>query len=324
MTFKIREFSPTESEYAAIVAIINATYPEFPTTVEQMQHEDRSLNPDYLFQRLVAEVDGQIVAVGTYFESPWFKAAGNIRTSLTVHPDFRQQGIGSACYDRTLADLQPRQPSSLVARARDDQAAGIRFLEQRGFKQVEREPRSTLKVNQFDPKPFAPITRRVQEAGIRIVSVAELMETDPDWKRKMWELDGQVSRDIPSHDPIEIPPLEQYEKDILGAFGFMPTSYFIALDGDQIVGMSGLLRDAAGDDRLYTELTGVHRDYRRQGIATALKLRCIAFAEDYGATEIITTNEETNPMYTLNLRLGFTPLPSWLTYEKVLTAPHAD
>lgn len=58
------------------------------------------------------------------------------------------------------------------------------------------------------------------------------------------------------------------------------------------------------------------RSHRRKGIATALKLRAINFAKGYGAKVIETDNEENNPMYYLNMKLGFRPRPAWLEFEK--------
>ncbi len=51
----------------------------------------------------------------------------------------------------------------------------------------------------------------------------------------------------------------------------------MAVDGDEYVGMSNLWDDRASD-ALYTGLTGVKRSHRRRGIATALKVRAIAYA----------------------------------------------
>jgi predicted GNAT family acetyltransferase len=52
-------------------------------------------------------------------------------------------------------------------------------------------------------------------------------------------------------------------------------------------------------------MTGVKRAYRRKGIATALKLRTVAFAQVQGAHLLMTSNNSANPMYQLNLKLGF-------------------
>jgi len=59
-----------------------------------------------------------------------------------------------------------------------------------------------------------------------------------------------------------------------------------------------------------------HVDYRQRGIATALKVKAAEFAQQVGAATIMTMNEESNPMYQLNVQLGFKPLPTWITYKR--------
>ena len=69
-------------------------------------------------------------------------------------------------------------------------------------------------------------------------------------------------------------------------------------------------------DRLWVGLTGVLRSHRRRGIALALKLLTFKYAQAQGVRYIETGNEENNPMYDLNVMLGFTPKPQWLEYRK--------
>ncbi|HYN89501.1 MAG TPA: GNAT family N-acetyltransferase, partial [Ardenticatenaceae bacterium] len=72
--------------------------------------------------------------------------------------------------------------------------------------------------------------------------------------------------------------------------------------------------------QFHTGVTTVRREYRRRHIATALKVRAIRFAREQGAREILTNNDAGNPMYQLNLKLGFEPQPSWVRVEKKLRA----
>jgi len=69
---------------------------------------------------------------------------------------------------------------------------------------------------------------------------------------------------------------------------------------------------------LETGLTGVHRDYRRQGLALALKSQAIEVVQQLGARIILTSNEENNPMYRLNLKLGFEAQPADIDWKKTL------
>jgi len=54
----------------------------------------------------------------------------------------------------------------------------------------------------------------------------------------------------------------------------------------------------------------------RMGVATAMKVAAISFAQETGITEIDTDNEENNPMYQINLQLGFQPMPAYLDFIK--------
>ena len=90
-------------------------------------------------------------------------------------------------------------------------------------------------------------------------------------------------------------------------------AYIIAeTDEEGFIGVSNLT--AGVDNTLHTGFTGVKRSWRRKGVATALKARAIAFARDYHTETILADNEENNPMYLLNLQLGFEPTWVWCNY----------
>jgi len=92
----------------------------------------------------------------------------------------------------------------------------------------------------------------------------------------------------------------------------------VAVDGEHYVGLSSLWPNLVLKEVIPVGITGVLPSHRRLGIATALKLKTVEFAKAYGAKTIETGNEENNPMYDLNMKLGFKPTPAWLTFEKVL------
>jgi GNAT superfamily N-acetyltransferase len=87
------------------------------------------------------------------------------------------------------------------------------------------------------------------------------------------------------------------------------------LDNGRYVGQSDLANENQDREHLGTGYTGVHPDYRRRGIATVLKARCIQCAQELGVKTIATGNDSANPMYQLNLQLGFKPVPGDLLYE---------
>ena len=106
---------------------------------------------------------------------------------------------------------------------------------------------------------------------------------------------------------------------------FNPNSWSVAvtIDENSPCGMGEYVGISANNAPLSTPemwsiwLTGVRRAHRRRGLATALKLKCIDWAIGCGIREIQTGNEENNPMYKINLQMGFKPEPAWQDWEKV-------
>jgi len=314
----IRPFEGSDSEYQTAVAVSNAVWPESLETVQEWNHQDATRDPQYRFQRLVVELDGSIIGVGIYCEPAWSFKPGKFHVDGYVHPDHRKRGVGTALYHHLMKALASYDPVVITASTREDRTHGVRFLTQRGFRQIMREPVSHLEVMSFDHTRFAGYPARMTELGIKIVSLAEIIANDSDWKRRYWDLDWELAQDAPTTDPFTRQSFENFEERTLGAPGFDPHAHLISLDRDRWVGMSALWMSQAEPDKLNTGLTGVVRSHRRKGIATAMKVRAIDFAQRYGARLIETDNEENSPMYALNLALGFTPQPAWLQFEKRL------
>ena len=82
--------------------------------------------------------------------------------------------------------------------------------------------------------------------------------------------------------------------------------------------MSSLFKSKA-DDVIETGLTGVLREYRRKGIALAMKVRGIRWCAERGHATIRTANEAGNVgMLSINEVLGFVRQPSWSVFVKHL------
>jgi mycothiol synthase len=312
----IRPFDDSDSDYQALLVIENTVWLDYPYTLEELKHNDATRDPKYLFRRFVGEVGGEIVATCLFCEPWWALKPGKYHIGVEVLPEHRRQGIGTACYTHVMDLLAEHDPVTITASTRDDQTEAVHFLTKRGFRQVQRAPTSELDVTSFDFVPFAAYPSRMRDLAIQIFSLEEMGAVDVDWQRKFYELETEISRDVPSTDPLTPPTFENFQERVLRHPAFNAASQFIALDGDKWVGLSGLWLSRAEPGKLYTGLTGVVRSHRRRGIATAMKLRAIAFAKSYGAELIETDNEENNPMYALNLKLGFEPRPAWLQFEK--------
>ena len=314
----ISEFIPSEEEYAALVAVYNGAWPDEPTTVASTKHRDASRAPERYHRRVIGRMGERIVAAANASEGGRSHRPGKYHVDVDLHAEVESEEIRAQMYEAVVEPLFRREPMPvlLTSHAREDKHAHISFLTERGFAPVMRFPDSRLSVEEFDFAPYAGLIERVEAGGIAIHTLAELMSSDPAWQHKYYDLDWAGTQDEPSPEPVTQLPFAEYAGRIFEGPDFMPEANFLALDGDEYVGLSSLKKDLARPEHLETGFTCVVPTHRRRNIALALKLKAIAFAREYGAKTIDTSNEENNPMYQINLRLGFRPRPAWSDYHK--------
>jgi GNAT superfamily N-acetyltransferase len=297
-----------------------STRPDDPITAEEMRYDDEHDDPKCLRGRWVADVGGMIVGTADLGQHHRMYHPQKFLLGLVVHPDHQGRGIGTALYHQLVAGLAPFDPIAVrFERVRADLTSAVRFLENRGFIEEARSWDSRLDIGAFDPSHFADAIKRVAAQGISIESTAGL-KGDPERDRKLFDLDEAVSADVPRPDPIVAGSFELFADRIFNNPNHIPDAYFVALHEGQYVGQTNLWRSMDNND-VYVGLTGVRREFRRRGIALALKLRAIAWARENGFGEMQTLNESTNQgMLSINERLGFVKQQPWISFVKFLRA----
>lgn len=350
--YAIRPFEPTDAEYQAVADLLRAANPHSgqPTTVAALKEHDADWEDGFLNQRyVIGEPSGNMVAVGTVREQYWQYEAGDLYFVLAVHPAFDDVGIFEAFYHYVVEALQDRTPTlkRLVVRVRENEAGRIRVVESHGFVATQRNVTSKLAVQAFDLSPSADREAALLANGVRIVTLAEAKVQDAAWKQKLYELRCALNRDLPGAGPKMEITLEQFQAMFLDEPALDPQAWWIAVDVNNLVGAdpcgrpktlendhdsnenlgigafvgySNLWINDQARKRLDTGMTGVIRGHRRRGIATMLKYKAIAYGQRHNAEQIVTGNEENNPMLDLNLQLGFEPIPGWIRYEKIFQA----
>lgn len=322
----IRPFQPSAADYAAIVAIHNAYWPDDPQTIAEVQQQDAARDPAHFFARLVGELNGTIVLVGQCGATVWLAEPDQYSWHINILPHVAEQGLEEQMHDALMALLAERRPRRFYVGIRDDKLAQVAFLEHEGYRLIQTEPTSSLDVTRFDAGLFAECRATIARLGIQIVDVQRLQQVDPTWMHKLWELQWQIRQDVPQSGPITRQPFAEFAQWVTDPERYDPTTHFIALQQNDVedatvgpyIGMTRFSRHAADPTIAETHLAGVIRTHRRKGIATALKVHAIAVAQNHGVQRMNTMNNETNPMLELNLRLGFTPGPAWRYYVKVL------
>ena len=247
---------------------------------------------------LIASLGDQAVGCGVGRPS---SIAGSLYAMARVLPEHRGRGVGTQLYVAVSQHATALGLSSLWGRIEEDDAASRRFAEKRGFREVSREYEVVLDVADADLGGDVP-------DGIELVSLAER----PDLEQALYELDVEVSPDVPSHEEGHEPvTFERWHATYLEGPGAMPTACVVALAAGEVVGYTGLRRRGSMSPVAQNLLTAVRRPWRRRGIATALKREQISRARETGIEQIFTTNDETNAgMRGVNARLGYRPAPT--------------
>lgn len=310
---QIRPFQITDHDYHALIQMNQFRNPDEQLTVAILRQEDAAFHDEFTAVRVLGEINGQVVARGDHWREPDSKQH---HFAVYVVPDWQETAVPTQMHRYLLAEIGKLQPAKIVSEPPENETFCTKLLEADGFELLMRFPRSSLDVRQVQLADYADVLATVQRQGIRFVTLTDVMRADPHWQHNIWQLFTQIEQDIPMPHPEPPTPFEEYANYYQGD-DFRPDSWAIAADEQSgYVGMCVVNVMRKRPYGLFAGITGVIRSHRRRKIATALKLCSIRYAQENGLTTIFTNNEENNPMFQLNLDLGFKPLPAWAFYEK--------
>jgi mycothiol synthase len=270
---------------------------ERASSVDEMRRAD---TPEQL--RLLAELDGELAGSGVAGRSD---ITGHGSLSPRVLPDKRRRGVGTALLIHLAEHVEslgfPRAGSNV------DDPGSLEFAHRFGFREHDRQVEQVRKLGGDEPTPRIP-------EGIELVSLAERPEL---FARVYHELAVEALEDFAVTPKLEI-SYEDWEREWVT----WPEGSFVALDGAEIVGCAGLIRDYDRPDRAEHGLTAVRRDWRGRGLAKALKRQTIAWAAVNSVTELYTWTQTGNEaMQAVNERLGYVVRSTCITVRGAIPLP---
>lgn len=313
-----RRFEP--SDYERLVDVYNANFPDFPSSVEEVRHNDESSDPSKYYKNRLVCLSGDLtvpVGFGMVAHAWWNYHPHKYVVDMAVDPRYQGRGIGSRIYQEILAELADLKAVAAWASVKENMAGSMGFAQKRGFVEKQRLWESWLNPQEFDPQPFQGYLERTSRAGIRISTLAEMIAKGPESLREVYELDQVAWMDVPLPVPYTRVSYEQWEAKQLKSPTQLLDGYFIASDGSRYIGYSNVWRTEREPRTLLQYMTGVRREYRGRGVAMALKLKVIDFGRRNGYDRIKTMNDSLNsPMLGINVKLGFKRQVGWITMEK--------
>jgi GNAT superfamily N-acetyltransferase len=251
---------------------------------------------DAMFVFHVAEREGRLVGYLDGF-LPTDDNPGQIGfATIWVRPDARRQGVGSAMLDALVPIALERGARQLTAHVDADDESSQHWLKGKGATTGRTHLESMLELT--GALPLFPPPEGVS------VSVLPADASEAEW-HAAHEAHMRLMRDTPDSktNPSPIP------YDVFRALLTDPWQVCVAkTDDGAVVGLTSVFPKSEKDRFVNTMLTGVDRDWRGKGLATALKTAHAINLRDGGWRAIITQNMEGNDhILAANNRLGFQP-----------------
>ena len=158
---------------------------------------------------LVAKKHGQVVATAMLYAGPNDQVACMVGA---VHPSLRKQGVGTELLSILVGHLE-RYPQrrQLQANAFQSNSDGIRFLQKRGFAEVDRLHWLSRPTDLAFADWLLDKEKALERSALRVVVATEFETLRDDWDVAWWKAKTAMDADIPSATPFAEIPFEEWK-----------------------------------------------------------------------------------------------------------------
>src|SRR2546430_14520609 len=162
---------------------------------------------------------------------------------VSVHPDHRRGGIGSALLDAFEGEARRRNVPRLLSGTSAARPFAFEFARKRGYREIGRRIMSYRELASYEPGQWRDALERVRKDGIRLRPIEEVLAERDDagkerlW-REIWDAEGPMWDDIPFSTPTPHWPYDRYYEMTAKNPQLLRDLSLLAYDGDQIVGLT--------------------------------------------------------------------------------------
>jgi GNAT superfamily N-acetyltransferase len=311
----------------AIVRVHNRARPLLADTVAALRARRAAgvaLRDDVPWIRLVAELDGEIVATARAIEASAGPVAepGVVYAGIEVDPDFAGRGVGHVLLEQVRVWAQAIGAARLrcLVDLDDDRSAAI--ARAWGFEQAdgEEEPlrwNYALDVSRLERARLA----EMQLPGVEVVPLATRFD-DEAFCRAVHEVHDEGRADIPSTEPFPATVYEDWRAGELRRAGDGGVCLVAVRAGDKtdkaVLGATAA-EPVAFVPAAFVDWTVVRRSERRRGLGRALKAALALWAAERGIDRLDTeVTADNKAMIAVNAAVGYRPARGVELFEALL------
>ena len=324
MSLEIKKFTETDFEFKELARIDNLVNHDSIDHPDDDKDSWEIRDRDQIRNRLLLYKNNILIGAIYYSQGK----DENKRTAFyTLHldPTYNNNGYRNLLYNKMLEEVKVFN-CNLVHTSiynHPNYEEHKKLLIKEGFKLVQTNREYSCDIRKVNTKKYYTLFKKLESEGIKFYESKKEMRDYPDkfpnHYEKLEELIWIYDQDMPIPDGIkhQRPSFEQFMKY---SHNFENNTYGVeiiaVLNGEYIGSTDISVYHKSEPHKGWTGGLGVLKKFRRKGIATALKIKAIEVLIKKGVTEVRTDNEENNPMYKINVALGFKPVPFSLDYSK--------
>lgn len=291
-----------DAEHAS--ELLRAVYEGGLFTSAHVRYRMETADPDERAAWWKVEDGRRIVAWATAALATLSAEPGAAFASVSVHPEARRSGLGTALWDTVSAHLHEigaRKAS--IASCDDDPSTG--FARKRGLRHTTTDTLLVVDPGRIESEP-AP-------ADVEIRPLSAFLD-DP---KPVYRCESETTQDEPGPFDFTAMTLERWRTHVWDHPDVDRDLSLAALVDGEVVGTTFLCTDPQTKRGLNAG-TGVLRAFRGRGLGLLLKRQSLSRAAAAGIAQVATHNDDTNtPMLAINRRLGYRPLSTshWWVHE---------
>lgn len=244
-----------------------------------------------------------------------------VEYTLYLDPDYNNKGYRSLLYKNMLVEVSRFSCNKIITTIYEhpNYKEHKKILAANGFILTQTNREYSCDIRKINFKKYYPLIKSLEKKGIKLFDSKEEMKNWNNHYIKLEELSWIYGQDVPMPDGIhrEREPFNLFMKDQIDYEKNYYGTEIVAVKDEQYIGSTDLeVFYNSEPKKAWTGSLGVLKEFRRMGIATAIKIKALEILFKKGITQVMTDNEINNPMYKINENLGFVKEPFSMDYIK--------